>query len=401
MTTSEQATRRPRAIGALLVALLLAACAPARPAAQPAPAAPAASSAPPAAVAQATDRQAPAQASVPAWQAEWEQVLAAAREEGKVVVAGPYGPRAHDAAREFQKKYPEITLEYTGVTARDIYARILTERRAEQYLWDLFIGGSTSGFALRNEGTFDPIRPALILPEVVDSSKWLGGFEDGFMDKEAQYVYAFSAFVNTLVLVNRQAIPESELSSVDQLLDPKWRGRMSFNDPRENGAGSNGASVWLALKGEDWLRQLYQQDVTITRDLRQQVEWVVRNRYPITLGPSAEPINEFRRQGFDAELSWLAPQSEQATKAEPAFNNAMLVNRAPHPNAAKVFLNWLLSQEGQAIWVARTEINSRRLDVPGPPETAPKPGVQYVNPAREDHAPHVEKAKDLAKEVIR
>jgi iron(III) transport system substrate-binding protein len=385
-------------VASLATLLLLGACA--QTPAGGAPAAPgqAARQSPPAPAAAASG-SAPA-AVAPAWQTQWEQVLAAARQEGRVTVAGAYGPRAQDAAREFAKKHPDITVEYTGITARDILPRILAERRADQYLWDLFIGGAPSGFSLKAEGAFEPIRPALILPDILDNAKWQGGFDDGYMDTEGQFVYAFSNFVNTLVLVNRQAIPESELSSVEQLLDPKWRSRMSFNDPRENGAGSNAASVWLLLKGDDWLSQLYRQEPVVTRDVRQQVEWVVRNRYPITIGPSAEPINEFRREGFGAELSWLAPQSPLATKSEPAFNNVMLMNRAPHPNAAKVFLNWLLSQEGQAVWVEHTQINSRRLDVTGPPETAPRPGVQYVNPSKEDHLPYLDRAKQLARTVL-
>jgi iron(III) transport system substrate-binding protein len=62
------------------------------------------------------------------------------------------------------------------------------------------------------------------------------------------------------------------------------------------------------------------------------------------------------------------------------FGSAMLVNKAPHPNAAKVFLNWLLAKEGQTAWSKAMGYVSRRLDVPTdhlPPYWVPKPGVKY------------------------
>jgi hypothetical protein len=155
------------------------------------------------------------------------------------------------------------------------------------------------------------------------------------------------------------------------------------------------------LKGEDWLRRLYQQDIALVRDQRQQIEWVVRNRYPIGIGPSAEPITEFRNEGFEAELSWLAPHHESTSKLTSAFNNVSLMNRAPNLNAAKLYLNWLLSAEGQAVWAHSLEANSRRLDVAGPAETMPRPDVNYINPSTEDNTAYLNRAMELAKATLR
>jgi iron(III) transport system substrate-binding protein len=176
---------------------------------------------------------------------------------------------------------------------------------------------------------------------------------------------------------------------------------MSWHEPRENGSGSQAAGYWMLLKNEDWLRQLFEQDLTTTRDNRQQVEWVIHNRYPIALGPGTEAINEFRRNGFDKEITRLEHGTPLGSRLTTGFDNVMLVNRAPHPNAARVYLNWLLSQEGQASWVRITELNSRRLDVGGPPETAPRPGVTYLNNSKEEYLPYIDKAIELAKNVLK
>jgi iron(III) transport system substrate-binding protein len=279
---------------------------------------------------------------------------------------------------------------------------VLAERRAEQYLVDVHVGGpETVNLQLKPEGAFDPLRPALIRPDLLDDTTWLGGFDDGWMDREKQFTYGFQGTLSEHVWVNREFIPESELSSVEQLVDPKWKGMISWNEPRAAGGGSAVAGYWLALKGEDWLRQLFEQDVVPTRDLRQQVEWVVRGRYPIAVGGDDTFLVEFRRQGLGQRVETLDLYSPLGGRQGPAFGNAMLMNRAPHPNAAKIYLNWLLSQEGQASWTRITDRNSRRLDVQGPERAAPRPGVKYLVINREENQPYIQQAMQLAEAMLK
>ena len=332
---------------------------------------------------------------------DWGQILAAAKKEGRVVVSGSSGRPARDASLTFKDQYPDIKVEYTGALAREWAPKVRAEQRAGQYLWDVQIGGGPTAYALRAHGVYAPIRPAIILPEVLDDSKWAGGFESGFMDKDKQYVYGFLGFANSLVLVNRNIIPKSKLNALDQLLDPQWKGKISWDDPRRGGAGSSGGAAWLQSKGEDWVRQLLKHDIAISTSGRQQIEWLVRGRYPIAIGTQLRVEKEFRSQGFDKELTWLNPQDSKTMKVTPGPGNVMLVNRAPHPNAAIVYLNWLLSRAGQEAWVKFTGQNSRRLDVPGPPETKPDPAVKYVNPSKEDARKYVVRMWKLAKEILR
>src|SRR4051812_47257448 len=76
--------------------------------------------------------------------AQWDEILAAARREGKVVVAGPPGQVYRDGLIEFQTRYPDIALEYSGQSGRDFLPKVLSERAAGQYLWDILVGGPES-----------------------------------------------------------------------------------------------------------------------------------------------------------------------------------------------------------------------------------------------------------------
>jgi iron(III) transport system substrate-binding protein len=337
------------------------------------------------------------------WQTEWDRTVAAAKREGRVVVVGVPGEAYREILTAFQKTYPEIQVEYQGVSGRDFVSKIMAERQADQFLWDVYVaGGDTAVTHLAPAGILDPVKAAVIRPDVLDDSKWLNGFDWGFQDAARQRAFGFAAYLHYAIYVNRDLVPESELASVADLLHPRFKGRISFNEPREAGTGSSaGATVMLAL-GPDRLRQFYrEQDVRITRDLRQQVEWLVRGQQPIGIGVNAVNLSDFQRQGLGLNVRHL--------DAPDAYNVAMggggcgcIVNRPANPNAAKVYLNWLLSQEGQTLWV-KTIVghNSRRLDVEiGDAKTALKPGVEYVIFSREENQYVREEATRIAKETL-
>ena len=223
------------------------------------------------------------------------------------------------------------------------------------------------------------------------------------MDREKRFVYGTTGNVAAQVLVDRSIISEKQLNKIEDLVDPKWVGKISWQEPREAGGGSAAAGYWLHLLGENFVRKLLSQEIIPVRDRRQQAEWLVKGKYPIGIAVTDQFLDIYKAQGMGLAIEPLAPNTPAggSTRLGAGNGNVVLINRAPNPNAAKVFINWFLSRQGQEVFVKSTDDNSRRLDVPGSPATAPKQGVKYININKEELAVNITKAMKLAKEILR
>lgn len=399
-----------RIVGALVVLGLLVgvACAPAAaptPIAAPAKAAEPTASAPKPATTPAAKAEAPS--SQPAasgdWKAEWDKTVAAAKKEGKVTVAIPRGATYRESFMAFRKSYPDIQLEAEAVEGGDFAPKVLAEREGGQYLWDVYIGGATSGLTImRPRGVFDSLRPALLLPEILDSSKWVGGLDDPWQDRERQYIFGFEGRLFFIAYVDRDFVPESELNSIDQLLDPKWKGKIAAGDPRGAGTANGAGGHLLSVKGEDWLRKLYSQDLVIMQDERLLADAVVRGRYHVVVGinPGAA-LDEYKAAGVGKNLKPLAPESQDGASLSSGRGNLSLINKAPHPNAAKVYINWVLSREGMKAYVDATKFTTRRVDLESPEEYRPRPNVEYRDLNKDAMVPFKSRVMEIAKEMFK
>ena len=108
--------------------------------------------------------------SKPNWQTEWERTVKAAEEEGQLTIyVSGYGALIDSGI--FQKTYPKIKVTSVTGSGTKLAPRVVAERRGEKYLADVYSGGGTSLYQNLYLGKMlDPIKPALILPEVVDPS---------------------------------------------------------------------------------------------------------------------------------------------------------------------------------------------------------------------------------------
>ncbi|SRR5579883_454691 len=363
----DRARLRPAVLLALM-ALLLAACGPA------------ASTAPPGGE--------PAVSGTAAGP-EWDALVAAAREEGTVVVLGPPTTELRRRLPEaFQKRFG-INLEYTGQASSDFAARLQAERSAGIYSADVVISGSNSMYEVlagRGQvengvmGMLAPLRPALILPEVLDTAKYRMG-KLIFMDPAEQYVYRMNNTVNRTVTLNTDAVQPSDIKSWYDLLKPEYRGKIVTYDPTVAGAATNqSAELYLNL-GADYARRLYvDQQPFVTRDHRQSADLLARGTYPIALSLEQQEVGRLTEEGFHVSVLQNPPESPDSLSA--GFGHLGLLDRAPHPNAAKVFVNWLLSREGQQLWEdAQRQVSVRNdLDDSAVPRAwLPQPGVDYFD----------------------
>jgi iron(III) transport system substrate-binding protein len=294
---------------------------------------------------------------------QWSKVLSAAKKEGRLAVSVHSGEPLRTGVSKFQEAYPDIRLEVSTDPTLKYLSRVRQERRAAVYNIDVRVGPPRTNHVLIPEGVYAPLRPALLLSEVVDDTKWLGGFAGGFTDREKKYAYAGAADLNGIIQVNRDLVPEAELNKVDDLLKPKWNGKIAMLDPRFPNSGNTAINILLQVRGEEFVRRLLlNQAVILSEDNRQVAEWLIRGRYPIASGLSSRALDQFQMQGLGLNVKQLRQPEVMHVSLSGAV--VAMLDRPPNPNAAKVFVNWFLSRQGQLVFCKVNSTNSRRLDVP-------------------------------------
>jgi iron(III) transport system substrate-binding protein len=316
------------------------------------------------------------------WKQKWDTALTQAKKEGKVVVLGPPGDRIRDALTQgFAKAFPDISMEFSGARGGELATRVKAERDAGIYSVDIVINGtSTANAYFKPMKALDPIEPALILPEVLDPKNWRDNRLE-FADRQTRFDLVFSTQTNVPLIFNEGQVKAEEVDELYELLDPKWKGKIAVQDPIPSGTG-NGVFrwVWHVLgpeKAMDFYRKIRAQAGAIDRDQRQQIEWVAQGKYPLNLGPGTVM---YQLQARGLKFGVMPNFKDYGAYLTPGFGSVMFINRAPHPNAARVFLNWLLTKEGQTAFSKGMGYVSRRLDVSTdhvPSYWVPKPGVKY------------------------
>lgn len=324
-----------------------------------------------------------AKAGAPAdWEVQWKELIAAARAEGKVIVSGPPTPATRQILPAKFKERFDLELEYfsPGSTS-DLLTRLEAERKSGLYTVDVLIGGAQSLYTkVYKDKMADPIKPVLILPEVLDGSKWVDG-KVWFMDPEQQTILRLANYVTNHIVVNTEYVKPDEIKNWRDLLDPKFQGKISTYEPTRAGSGWNTANFLQTELGDDFIRQLYvDQKPGISRDYRQLSDWMARGTYPISLGLREAEIDALRADGFKVEV--VPSPSDVPAAVTAGFGLGVLMNQAPHPNAAKLFINWIASKEGQEAFLQGEKTASVRTDVDNSwaqPYAIPAKGVKFFD----------------------
>lgn len=341
----------------------------------------------------------------PDWQQKWKKTLAEAKKEGRVVVYGPPGELIRNALVEnFKKSFPELTIEYSGAPGGEQATKIRAERDGGIYSLDVFLSGvGTITKFLKPLKALDPVSPALILPEVADAKNWRDG-RFHFGDKEGQFNLIFVGMVSPKLIYNPGQVEREQVDGLDKLLDPKWKGKIVTHDPMGPGPGrSYYRHVWVALgpeKATEHLRQIRAQAV-IDRDQRRAIESVAKGKYAIFVAPSSGVLEQLRPRGI--KFSVLEEFKDIGGHITGSFGSLAVINRAPHPNAAAVFINWLLTKEGQLVWSKAINAVSRRVDVPTdhlPAYSIPKPGGKYWDSDSEEAQTQTAEEEKILKELF-
>jgi ABC-type Fe3+ transport system substrate-binding protein len=394
-------------------AALASACAPAAPPAPTAapakptaaPAKPTAAPAAPAAAAPTVAAAKPAATAAGFTEADWTALVAAAKQEGKFAIATYAGGAYRKVVEAFQEAFPGIAVEQSQFqsSSRDFVPRLLQEMKAGLKSWDVWIMPPQEQLRqTRPSGGLDPIRPLIVRQDVLSDASWIDGFEAGFPDTEKRWGYGITLSKSQALWINTDLVKEGEITRLADLLDPKWKGKMIAADPRTKGSGFSPALVMRLKTGsDDIVKQIFKdQEPALTTDARQPTELMARGRYHLALGAVDRHIlNDFRAQGLGHNVKPISLADIEYVSH--SFNAMWLMKEPPHPNAAKLFINWALTRETGMLWAEHLQDNSRRADVPvADADTQVKKGESFINIQHEEMLEETEKTQNIAKEVL-
>src|SRR6266545_2500723 len=271
---------------------------------------------------------------------EWDKTVAAAKKEGHVVIMGPAGADVRDAFTQgFQKKYPGIQLDFNGMAGAQVAPKLLNELSAGVYRTDLVIAGTITAIeSLIPANAIVPIQPYLVGPESQDLSKWKGGKFD-FSDNTERYNLVYGNRLQVAFVYNRDMVPPGKIKSWKDFLNPEWKGKLAMLNPARAGASQGWVTFWYIKEsqgfGKNFIRQLVTtQDVSLSNDERQLLDFVARGRYPIAIGPSGTLAFEMKKKGLPIEPFGSAALQEGGVISASSAT-VMVPRNAPRPNALK------------------------------------------------------------------
>jgi ABC-type Fe3+ transport system substrate-binding protein len=319
---------------------------------------------------------------------EWETIVKKAKAEGQLNIYSGAIPASIITEGTFQKRFPEIKIvTVIGQGGAGAVNRILAERRAEKYVADLILGTSSSIWTLYSIKALDPIAPVLVLPENRDQSKWWGGTSH-YVDSEKQFIFTFMGSPRGgSVFYNTNLVNPNDIKSYWDFVEPKWKGKIEARDLR--GRDSAPPSVrflyYHSALGSKYLKRLFgEMDVTLFRDRRVSVDWLATGKFSLCFLCLPSEIAKATRQKLPVETFGVL---KEGAFLDSLTGNIGLLKQAPNRNAAIVFLNWLLSREGQLTAQrvqAKADVgvsNSLRTDISKdmvPADERPVSGTNYL-----------------------
>ena len=334
---------------------------------------------------------------------EWEQTLAAAKKEGQVNI---YIYRYEGLLQDFKREFPGINVMSVTGRGNELTNRIMTERRAGKFIVDVYSGGTNSLYNTLYKGkALDPIKPLLMLPEVTDLSKWFGN-EHRYADPEGKFIFAFiGSASNAQLAYHTKMVDPKEFKSYWDVTNPKWKGKIVSLDPRDTGLGATMQFYYYSSEiGPEFMKKFFGgMDITYAKNFRQMTDWLAQGKFAICMG--CKDSMRAKNQGLPVD-DFDTNRWKEGSSFSAGGGSMGYMNQAPHPNAAKVFINWFLSRKGQIALQRLGDVddpaNSRRIDIPKddiPPDSRLQPGVKYFDVVKPEYG-DMKPIFDLAKEIM-
>ena len=268
---------------------------------------------------------------------DWDQVIAKAKTEGKVTFySGLVGsPSTASIAREFEKTYG-IAAEFLDLRISEIRERMRAEQIANRVLGDVLTTSYNVTTSIENnEGYIQPL-PSFPNKARVRSA---AAIDNPTGTQVSVYMLKYGILINT-----RLVAPADEPKSWTDLTDPKWSGKILADDPRALGGGFNAFVAQHDKLGVEFLKKLAAQNLTFSRDLRESERRTARGEFPLYAPFLFNDYSSLRGLPIKAIVPAEGVAYVQFV--------ASMIKNAPHPNAALLFVNFLLSEQAQTILAA-------------------------------------------------
>ncbi len=337
------------------------------------------------------------------WEAEWNKTVEAAKKEGKVTIySTPSGDVIRNIAGSFEKKYG-IKVDWVNARGEELAQRMQREKIAGIKAVDVIIsGGGSTQTVMKPLGLLGKLDSVLLLPEVLDPRAWITNSVP-YLDKDRTALAMLATF-QRYVVRNTNLVGENEITSYKDLLNPKWKGKITVNDPTVSGTGSTfftmlALDVWGIEETKEFMRQFVKQEPAITRDRRLQAEWVARGKYALSVATNLENMIDFIKLGSPID----AVKVKEGGVIGPGAGGLAVPAVPAHPQAAKVFVNWLLSKEGHTVFVKAYGSPGVRKDAPRegiPSQMYPDPDEKFYMDTEEYIVYRGDAMMKIAKEIF-
>jgi ABC-type Fe3+ transport system substrate-binding protein len=262
--------------------------------------------------------------------------------------------------------------------------------------------GVMGAFLARDAGFLDPVLPEFIFPDVKDPKTW-GGWDATFYDKERKYIFTYQYYLKMPFYNTALLAPEKvQRLGAKVFLDPSLKGKIIWHDPLIPGSGNTFGVVMRHVLGDAGLTEFVTKQVVFTSSMNDLVAKMARGEYAISLGPILTGlIKPYQTAGVKIDIQPLGNTPELGAYGDSGSEFLVVLKNRPHPNATRVFINWLLSKRIAALQAAAMAQDSRRTDVASVVELAQRviPGANYIVPQREEMLPQVDSALAFIKKA--
>ncbi len=293
-----------------------------------------------------------------------DELYKAAKAEGQVVFGGAIKEENEQKLMAvFEQRFPGIAVKYTRRSTEPMVQLIEAERRANRVSFDL-----------------------LNLTEPADVVRWV---KQGFLasvpipdtDKMLPETYDRSGLYTAVgvtpmlgIYSTRVLKPNEAPKSLKELVtDPRWKGKVVISRPVRGGTSSGALMNVVDAVGRDFLKTARDRDILLTLGNEAAIASVISGERPVSWGVSGYRAIEAKAEGSPIELIvWEEGVAlAQFLGVVPA--------KAPHPNAARLLLRWLMTPEGQDLIVKNANLYSPRRDVTTTPLGQPPLSQLKIN----------------------